>query len=767
MADLNLPKGLVVQGCTNLKDFVEVDKLALADYLLSIKNINTGAGGKVNLQNLIKSINSTSGKNLIVQGDDGKLLVSTELFKTINDVSILGSGDVFTPSQKETINSGVSTNTVSQVETNRVNISELDGRMTTAESDINTLKGRTTTAENDIDSLETRMTTAEDNINKKQDILVSGTNIKTINGNSIVGSGNVEISSTGQGQGVPIGTVYSCLCTADYIPEGALPCDGSEYTKEQFTDLWNNYLSTGLLNTCTYTEYQTAISTYGSCAKFGIITGKELNSDYTYVGNLNVSSDGIASNFSDSNYVTTPVSFTLTPESNFYYKARVKLYADISGGGQICITAFYYGDTFNNNEFQLSYLGDNGHKDFYFNLKHADGQGTIALIKVGEYFNEGDWVTVEYIKNGTTFTVKVTNDLGETHEATTENISVKTNTYTLARIGKGDDGASDYYQSDIDLSSVLIKVDNVEIFNGAKSNTFKVPTIKPNKTLIYSATSTTGLYTTIRLYSDGFCEQWGKITVSANGASTVKFDWPYKNTDYYLECAGYNTSGTNNTVYNVQNSAYWNKTATGFTCYGLTNIPKPFYACGYVNTNHGLFQDYFNNAEMNRYFVQVSNGQINQSMMDWSAWASSLQGKANTDLSNLSDSGKKVIDGQWVSKTATLSTATAVGTYTIDLSSYLPNDNYNYEVLLQAHQYSTSSTSVISLLSGILFPYNDTVSESGLEAFMMTNSYSRSCSKLEIIPIASDRKITLKITASNTSSCYLCAKAYRRIGTNQ
>ena len=91
-------------------------------------------------------------------------------------------------------------------------------------------------------------------------------------------------------------------------------------------------------------------------------------------------------------------------------------------------------------------------------------------------------------------------------------------------------------------------------------------------------------------------------------------------------------------------------------------------------------------------------------MMDWSAWASSLQGKANTDLSNLSDSGKKVIDGQWVSKTATLSTATAVGTYTIDLSSYLPNDNYNYEVLISVFFVSSGSAAVNYFLSSDLMP---------------------------------------------------------------
>ena len=37
-----------------------------------------------------------------------------------------------------------------------------------------------------------------------------------------------------------------------------------------------------------------------------------------------------------------------------------------------------------------------------------------------------------------------------------------------------------------------------------------------------------------------------------------------------------------------------------------------------------------------RYFVVVANGQLSPSMMNWSEWASSLQGKANTDLSNCS-----------------------------------------------------------------------------------------------------------------------------------
>ena len=41
-----------------------------------------------------------------------------------------------------------------------------------------------------------------------------------------------------------------------------------------------------------------------------------------------------------------------------------------------------------------------------------------------------------------------------------------------------------------------------------------------------------------------------------------------------------------------------------------------------------------------RWFVVVANGTVSQSAMDWSAWATGLDGRANTDLSNLSDIGK-------------------------------------------------------------------------------------------------------------------------------
>ena len=110
-------------------------------------------------------------------------------------------------------------------------------------------------------------------INKKQDTLVSGTNIKTVNGEILLGSGNIQIESSGA---LVIGQILEVVGTADYTPEGCLLADGAEYTKAQFPDLWANFLTgTPKLQTCTYTEYADQIAEYGFCNKFAVDTTNE------------------------------------------------------------------------------------------------------------------------------------------------------------------------------------------------------------------------------------------------------------------------------------------------------------------------------------------------------------------------------------------------------------------------------------------------------------------------------------------------------------
>lgn len=72
--------------------------------------------------------------------------------------------------------------------------------------------------------------------------------------------------------GMPIGTTFSHTCSASFVPENSLPCDGSEYSKTQFATLYNNWLVGGRLNTCTYSQYQSDIDTYGRCGKWGLDT---------------------------------------------------------------------------------------------------------------------------------------------------------------------------------------------------------------------------------------------------------------------------------------------------------------------------------------------------------------------------------------------------------------------------------------------------------------------------------------------------------------
>ncbi len=92
-------------------------------------------------------------------------------------------------------------------------------------------------------------------------------------GNSLTDGTKWEKVSLG-GSGMSIGTLFANFATGSYVPENALPCDGSEYSNSQFPSLWSDYLtgSTPKLLTCTYEEYQAEITEYGNCAKFAVDT---------------------------------------------------------------------------------------------------------------------------------------------------------------------------------------------------------------------------------------------------------------------------------------------------------------------------------------------------------------------------------------------------------------------------------------------------------------------------------------------------------------
>lgn len=79
-----------------------------------------------------------------------------------------------------------------------------------------------------------------------------------------------EVIRQNSGGGMPVGTIFCHACSASFLPENSLPCNGGEYTQAQFPALYTDWLINGNLNTCTYEEYESDISAYGKCAKFGL-----------------------------------------------------------------------------------------------------------------------------------------------------------------------------------------------------------------------------------------------------------------------------------------------------------------------------------------------------------------------------------------------------------------------------------------------------------------------------------------------------------------
>lgn len=115
------------------------------------------------------------------------------------------------------------------------------------------------------------------------------------------------------------------------------------------------------------------------------------------------------------------------------------------------------------------------------------------------------------------------------------------------------------------------------------------------------------------------------------------------------------------------------------------------------------------------------------------------------------------VDGQWVKNFASLSTSSAVGTYNLTntLKAQLPNDSYNYEILLAVNGRSTGS-SQCSLKTAY-------TSE---EFVLWLTANSRSAGTFIILPVDAARTLTQKVTGTAFAAININLEAYRRVGTN-
>lgn len=140
----------------------------------------------------IKTINNESilgsGNLSIVADVSGKqdVLVSGTNIKTINNTSLLGSGNI---SVQETLVSGTNIKTINNESIigsgNLSVVTDISGKQDTLVSgtNIKTINNTSILGSGNLEVIT--------DISGKQDALVSGTNIKTVNGESLLGSGNI------------------------------------------------------------------------------------------------------------------------------------------------------------------------------------------------------------------------------------------------------------------------------------------------------------------------------------------------------------------------------------------------------------------------------------------------------------------------------------------------------------------------------------------------------------------------------------------------
>lgn len=141
---------------------------------------------------------------------DAKKAVDAEAVERADgDAKTLSDARAYTDSSVEDLNPLKSDITVLKTD-NQTNKTTLTGLV----SDNTTIKSNITTLQSDVASLKTDNTQNKTDIATKQDKLVSGTNIKTINGESILGSGSIAISG-GSGLASPWISEEKCIGITD------------------------------------------------------------------------------------------------------------------------------------------------------------------------------------------------------------------------------------------------------------------------------------------------------------------------------------------------------------------------------------------------------------------------------------------------------------------------------------------------------------------------------------------------------------------------
>ena len=129
-------------------------------------------------------------------------------------------------------------------------------------------------------------------------------------------------------------------------------------------------------------------------------------------------------------------------------------------------------------------------------------------------------------------------------------------------------------------------------------------------------------------------------------------------------------------------------------------------------------------------------------------------------------------DGQWEFSTQLLSSATSIGVYTVDVSAYLPNDAYTYEIKVcyMGFRQSGDTNSSVSICptSNVIEAATTDIGTVACYGVCNFDGNHAEAGNIECsVIVDGNRTFYLGIKLANLYYSRLAMVAYRRLGTNQ
>lgn len=263
----------------------------------------------------------------------------------------------------------------------------------------------------------------------------------------------------------PIGSIIPICASNNYTPNNCLACNGTEYNKADFEQLWDKYLIGGLLNTCTYAEYEQDLATYGQCGNFAVKPLGYDGSGLTIVGSPTITENGIASGFTTANYIKS----SLTIDEAEYIIQGV-FSCDLPASGTYSIISLLDTRVDTNTLLSLRFASDG-------NLVFLGRNQTQQITKFALFNKFGQNVRFKIVVNSNEMTLFIDDE--EITKVTDENLRTSINELYF---GAGYAGWGAFLSGSIDLKQFSITVDGQTVFDCVEGDTFKVPTITKENT---------------------------------------------------------------------------------------------------------------------------------------------------------------------------------------------------------------------------------------------------------------------------------------------